>query len=473
MKTIAVTIPFGMSARNLLRSDFFKTMKDKSRVVIFSPFSTDAAFRQEFGGEHVFFEPLEFKSGLLEKVVRRIVDPVETWAFTKRTQIKTLLIYRDWLRAQRPLRYLRIRLLALLFGNRCFVGPLRLLYRRLLRHDAYAQVFSRYNVDLLFVTHLFNLADQQVAVSARDAGVPIIGMPHSWDNLTSKSGIRQGTNPDPGRTIPVRFDRMIVWNGIQRQELKDYYGYKDDEIFTSGIPQFDAYARREKILTRSEFLKQAGGDPQKKTILYAAGTPQYMRHQDEVVDVLIEIVRSGRLPEPVQLVVRHHPNRMAIESLKSLEAKYKNDPSIIFSHPPLLYTALSDRVWTAGRGDEYDLAHTLAASDVVITMASTITLDASAFDRPIINIVFDGRKEEPYFDSLKKTMEFTHYAKITETGAFVSVHNAGELEAALSRYLSNPGFESRERATLLKRVTGAVDGLAGKRIGEFLLDFVR
>ena len=58
MKTIFLFLRQGISNRNLLRTDFLKTLKDNPevRTVILSPIGDDPGFRQEFEAPNVCVE---------------------------------------------------------------------------------------------------------------------------------------------------------------------------------------------------------------------------------------------------------------------------------------------------------------------------------------------------------------------------------------------------------------------------------
>ena len=58
-KTFFMTISVGMIARNLLHNDFYKLLKEKYRIVMFTPLYNDTEFIKEFGGDGVEFHDLK------------------------------------------------------------------------------------------------------------------------------------------------------------------------------------------------------------------------------------------------------------------------------------------------------------------------------------------------------------------------------------------------------------------------------
>jgi hypothetical protein len=63
------------------------------------------------------------------------------------------------------------------------------------------------------------------------------------------------------------------------------------------------------------------------------------------------------------------------------------------------------------------LGDTLAHADVVVNVASTISIEACIFDTPVVNICFDGPEPSPYVTSARRYYSFTHYVNITRRNA--------------------------------------------------------
>jgi CDP-glycerol glycerophosphotransferase (TagB/SpsB family) len=471
-KTIAISLPFGMSVRNFLcNKGFTETLLKSCRVIVFSPFSEDSSFQAAHAHHDISFEKLQYQTSLWGRIIRKLVDPINTWKFTRQTKIETITIFKNWLQHEKPVLYFFRYLLSITFGIPPLYQLINYFHARNFVSRDIIEKLKKHQVDLVFITHLHNLADQQVAMCAKELKIPLVGMPHSWDNLTSKSGIRQGTNHEPGRTIPFKLDKVIVWNEILKQELIDFYGYDEKDISISGIPQFDAYADKDRLMPRNTFCQKLGLDPSRKIILYAAGSPQYMLYQDQIIEILVNIVHDNDLHQPAQLLIRHHPNEKAIQTLSHLESKYREDPHVIFHKPSSMYTALVDVTWNDSEDDVFELANMIHASDVIVTMTSTIFLDSSAFDKPVVNLAFDGYEKAPYFSSIRKCLDFTHIKKIVPIGAFRTTWGIEELKNEINRYLDNPNMESKERRTLVERECFRCDGQSAKRIAEFLIDY--
>ena len=112
-----------------------------------------------------------------------------------------------------------------------------------------------------------------------------------------------------------------------------------------------------------------------------------------------------------------------------------------------------------------ELRDTLFHSDVVINTCSSISLDATAMNKPVINIGFDLEQKE-YLFSIKRYYDFNHFKPVVETGATKLALCFNELIHFILRYLNNPELENEERAQLRHNMCYKVDGQSSKRIAD-------
>src|SRR5690606_32252148 len=74
--------------------------------------------------------------------------------------------------------------------------------------------------------------------------------------------------------------------------------------------------------------------------------------------------------------------------------------------------------WVPRDDNTTHLARTMKYSDVVINIASTITIDAACFDTPVINIAYDMKQDErEYTGSVARYYNYTHYNHVVRVGA--------------------------------------------------------
>jgi len=464
-KTIFISIPYGMSGRNILRSEAFRILKDKFRIVVLSPLYADENFKIEFESDSVILRELPKRLSLLFRVYRKFLDAVEGYYFTRKTKIESLLILEQCLKRQKPLVYVFRSLIGALLGKRSSsVEVLRRLQKILINSNYYNNLFKEFSPCLVFLTHPIALEEAPLAFQAKQNGVRVVAMIHSWDNLTAKSGMRTVTSNKSGRMLPDKFDRVIVWNEIIRQELIDYYGYAPDEVFISGIPQFDFYFNHSFSL-RESFFGRMGGDPKKKLILYAAGSPLLLPKQNEILEMLVKAISDNKFSEPCQLIIRAHPG----SNMKSLKDRYCDNRNIFFDQPGIADSATSySKGWKGNNEEQVNLAEVIYHSDVTVNIFSTMSLDAAVLDKPIVCVGFDGHENYSYYSSILKFYDFTHYKAIMKTGGVRLAKSIEELINYINEYLKDPGLDTQGRKRIREEQLFYLDGKSGRRIGEFI-----
>ncbi len=83
---------------------------------------------------------------------------------------------------------------------------------------------------------------------------------------------------------------------------------------------------------------------------------------------------------------------------------------LAFSYP-------ARRRWDPTWSDMIQLAQTLYHSDVLVNVASTISLDAAYLDKPIVCVAFDGNdRRKSYFESCRRIYDFTCWQNVVRCG---------------------------------------------------------
>lgn len=449
-KTIFISIPLGFAVRNILRTSVIQELRERYRVVIFSPSGETKAFTKQFEGPNTFFSKLHpYHAALVENVLTSFAielfyskNFVKTFETRKRTHPRSVVTK-------------IIGLIAKVTPGKFHVIDFILhVLDRIYPDNVYSEVFKQLSPDLVFISHPYDQTQLPFIRQAKKRGVPIIGMILSWDNLTSHP------------LLPTRFDKVLVWNEFLREQLITYYGYGSNQIELTGIPQFDIYADPAKREKREEFFSKIGRDPSKRLITYTTSPIAISPYEHEIIHSLYQIISSGKLPWPCQLLVRFHP--------RDDQTRYGNLQGLdIAFDQPGTKSALYDDKWEPNETDMIHLASTLDYSDVIVNVASTITIDAAPFDTPVINIGYDGYHELPYLQSvLRYYYEYTHYIQIMKTGGFWVVKSPEELLKAISRYLENPRLHQEGRRRIVDEFCYRIDGKSGSRVAKAIIDFI-
>ncbi len=464
MKTFFLSLPYGMSARNFLRSDFYPTLKKNNKLIVFTPLANDAAFKSEFNDPNVVFEHVPQIANPLLTLISKILSIIQGYWFTRKHSIKTLEVLEGQLRAERPLRYALYWLIAAI-GRLPPIERLLLTAQRLmLVNIPLTSLIARHKPDLIFVSHGFVQEEVEIALVAKKLKIPVTYMVHSWDNLTCKSGLKQITSWDIGRMLPVDlYGRFITWNEVLAQELVELYNVPRERIDLSGIPQFDVYTSVGKQSTRKNFLKGIGADPDKKLIYYLATSPTIVHDQLTVIRGIVTSMRAGRFGAPCQLLIRFHPRT----DMSGWVTEFKG-PDVFFQQPSVAYSALPvNSGWQPEKNNTSDLGESLFYADVVINAYSTTAIDAAAFDKPVICVGYDGdTANQQMVDNFYAT---THYSKLLQRGGITVASSPRELEEAIDAYLKDPHKDADGRARIRADYIYKLDGHSGARVAEILL----
>jgi hypothetical protein len=450
-KTMFIVLDAGTAIRNILRTDVLRVLRecDWLRIVIFSPIA-DAEFKAEFESENVVVEPLQlWKPNGLVKTLRSLRKDVwgrqfELARFNEKRTKKT--------------RLLNSLLIRLMLGN-ADQEKIRRAVRRLEEYEARvtprlgSEYFDKYKPDLVFYTTIYS-RDLCLEIGAKQRGIKSVAFILSWDNPTTKG------------PFPVRPDRAVLWNDILKTELMNYHEFKSEQLCVAGVPQFDIYTDRQQFLGKEEFFRKWKLDPRKMLLTYTTGTPGTAPFDDEIVELLYERMRAGAFKQECQLLVRLHP-----KDIYDVYKRFENLPDLVLQRPGR--AARTNDSWNPTHEDMYGLAELMCYSNVVINIASTITIDAAAFDTPIVNVAFDGFEEKPYEQSCRRYYDYEHYRRVVQTGGFKISYNLDELVSHIQQYLDDPTLDAAGRARIREEQAFKLDGQAGRRIAEYLIECLR
>lgn len=462
-KTIFISIPMGIIARNILRTDVFPILKAQKdlRIVLILPPNVDPHFRKEIESDNVVIEEWRgrvragpFRHFILYPFMRNLV-------FTQTSKIISL--YGS--KAHRP-KYNPFRC----FFKLIFFQPLsKIIFLKRFcrwlndnffsRYDkVYEPLFDKYQPSLVFVTDLLHEPICQTLVRiARRRGILSIGMVKSWDNLDKSLLI----------TLP---DIFLVWNEKMRDDLIKLQDVKPEKIIMTGIPQFDIYKRKEIFLSREEYCRQTGIDPQKRIIFFGSAGSSF-HYDDEFVDILYQLLTEGAFKKDCVLLVRPHFHHEAEFKVGRFEKFRKYYPQIVIDRPDRMSQCFfGSQGWDPSFEDMVHLANNLYHCDLLVTTFSTLSIDAAVFDKPIINVAFDGHKKRTKIESCLRIFKYNHYQEVIKTGGVKLVHNKGELKEAINQYLENPSLDREKREKLRQRFCYLLDGKSSQRIGQSILD---
>ncbi len=427
---VLLSIPHGAAAGNILRRgllDRLLAAAPSIRIVLLSPLVKDSGFVSEFSNSRVSFEdlPLHVPTGM-EARLRALIQA----GYLDSGISESVKIRKAEALEKKTIRWIRAkRLLAGAIAPSMIRKASRYaLSDRLVSHPWVERLFDRYRPALLVASSPgLILSEVPLLRTAVRRRVRSVVVDPSWDNFTNK-------------LMPVRrVDRLIVWNDLMKSQAVSLHGYQPDEIRVAGAPQFDLYFHDGVITPRDVFLRGIGGDPDRRLITLTTTPLELYSHYDHIIRRLIREVAANGWKTPSQILVRVHP-RDDLGRYKEFDGQ----PHVIIEKPFRQSARAGDGMAVDVTVEsQRHLANTMRHSDVIVSVASTIAIEAAIFDTPIVNVAFDGDTPSPFARSARRYLRFTHFANVTSRGAVSVANTPEEMVAQIGRIPRRPFTRSR------------------------------
>ncbi len=410
MTTILLTVQTGMVVRDLLRCGPLERIigHPNARLVLLTRGVRDPAFLAEFRHQQievVAHQPYAPTPMVWRLMNRRWRHARTAWQADAIHQIEERLMppaYDDLLRAYRP---------ALVVSG----DPLR-------------------------------PADANLIAAAHRHDVPALGSVRSWDNIL--------------KHLRTRPDHLTVWNAINAREAVEVDRFRPEQVTQVGAPQLDVYFRQ-KPPSREAFCADMGLDPRKPILVLATSSFTYDSDQTYLIDLVLEAVRSAEIRQPVQVVLRLHPDDRVGRYLK-----YRHAPEVVLDIPERYLATLG---WTMDEADMAHMAALLYHANAMVNFATTVTLECAIVDTPTLLVAFspiDPEEMERYVVGLHFRM---HYRGLVERDLVPIAWNRAELVAWINRYLEDPSLYRAQRAQIVREWVQFTDGRSGERLAEAIL----
>lgn len=456
--TIVVLSSLGFVVRNYMMGGFMNTLRPHARVFLCSPLYNDEGFcgaMRERGAEvHPLESPDVDRAWQRARSWRHAAHVARVDNATWRMKHSTRHHDIGW--SERIKNGMILGILRRTSGPRLLAWMDRCEGRHALKSPAalrYREWFFRLRPSLVFSPAPL-MPDEWVPLQvARLMGIPTALAVLSWDNLSTKA------------RLPLPCEAYLVWSPAMRDELQSAYPeISPDRIHVVGPPQFDYYFDPKYHMDREAFLTALGGDARRSLVVYAGVTPSLMPEEHEIVTQLARDIREGKIGHRPQLLIRLHP--------KDDAGRYGE---LIKAHPEVMIVAPGQHSrgeitrWQPNEEDIKSLVNTVSHSDVLIDVASTMTIDAALMDRPVVNVRYHFRPPETRPPWGVFIYDTTHYAPLITTGGFRMAHSPSELVEHVNRYLDDPSLDRDGRRRLAGLVCGTLDGRAGERSAETLL----
>jgi hypothetical protein len=116
----------------------------------------------------------------------------------------------------------------------------------------------------------------------------------------------------------------------------------------------------------------------------------------------------------------------------------------------------------------------MAYSDVMVTVYSTMVVEASIHGTPVVSLCIDSPEGWPgrFTLPLSQIGGWPTHLRFRQSGAGQEAVDQASLRAAINRYLEQPGIDRDARDAFIARECTYTDGNAAKHTAEFLLSLL-
>ena len=264
-------------------------------------------------------------------------------------------------------------------------------------------LIDKHSPDLIVTgTPGYNRNDIHLLRAAKRKHIPTATVMLSWDNLSSK-GYMGG--------VP---DHLLVWSDLMADEAVKYHNYPRERIRWCGAAQFDHYAGFRDRFDRAAWRRQHAIPEGRPLIVYGTINPQILPHEADILKSIVTAMCSGAFKAKPYLWIRLHPQVMSGYTKGRLQPFRDLASEDVRVEEPEVQSA--KLAWDLPREDSEHLTQLIAAADVLATPGSTLMIDAACAGSPVVNVLFDGEGTIPPAMSIKRFANYSHHAKILETG---------------------------------------------------------
>jgi hypothetical protein len=468
-KRVFISADHGLAIVYFLQSDVVKTLLEGgAEVVLLTDDSLKEKITQRFGRPGLTIE------GLRLKEARRYLQQEQTtqqWWLdffrragpSRRMNLETVNNYVNWVEFEAPPKRKALfplvkATLGVLRRSKTARRKLVDLQKRFTPH-LYDDLFERYRPDLVVASTAGWRLDRYLLRDAAARGLTTGAIVLGWDNPSSHAL--------PGAKI----DYISCWSEAQKQELIQGSDWEPERIHIGGIPSYDGYFEKRWLMPREDYFKLHNLDPQRKLLGYACSFVTYSPNIQNIA-ALARMVASDSLAEPSQLLVRLHPNHFTDvkrwanerEQIRALVNEY---PHVHLVEPVPLGGELG---YYSGE-DMPEKSSMMAHSDVFLTVYSTMAVEASIHETPIVSAVINSPNGWPgeYSLPLTEIGGWPTHSRFRESGAGKVAAGEGRLLQAINAYLKDPHLDREAQRAFVKQECTYTDGSAGRCTGQYLL----
>ncbi len=190
----------------------------------------------------------------------------------------------------------------------------------------------------------------------------------------------------------------------------------------------------------SEYFRLHNLDPQRKLLCYASSFVSWSPNLQNV-EALADLVVSDRLAAPSQLLVRLHPIHMSghyvAEADRIRQLAHQHEHIHVVEPVPI-----GELGYYSGE-DMAEKTSMMAHSDIFLTVYSTMCVEASFQERPIVSVCIDLPTGWPgkYWVPMSQIHVWPTHSRFYNSGAGRTAFDSDQLRQTIDRYLVDPAAD--------------------------------
>ena len=460
-KKIFILLPDGVGLRNFAYTDFYRNGEDRGLELVFwnnSAFDLERLGFKEIKIQNAKGYPLTdiYKKARVQIDLnlncRKFKDKVyESYRFPLQTDSLANLI-----------KFIGIRVLTLLYSSESGIEKIRrAIFKFEQKTDYYKnclEVLKKEKPDFVFCTNQRTTVALAPILAAEKLGIPTGTFIFSWDNI-------------PKATLVLEPKYYFVWSDHMKNELLSYYSFiAENQIRVTGTPQFEMHSPTGKIESKENFFRSYNLDLSKKYICYSGDdittSPNDPIYLEDTAKAVIELNKKGHA---LGIIFRRCP----VDFSDRFDEVLKQYQDVIVSIDPKWEK--TGNVWNSVLPTKEDMflqMNTIAHSEMVINLGSSMVFDFVAFAKPCAYVNYDIPDKFERNRSVKDIYNFVHFRSMPSKECVLWIDAPEAIEKVITNGLTASEKTVRNAHQWFEKINQQPHNQASIRILKAIEDII-
>ena len=423
---IFILLPDGIGLRNFAYTDFYKKGLEQGFNIVFwnnTMFDLSALEFKEIAISNAKTHPL---TDILKKArvqidlnlnIEKEKDPIyNSYRFP--------FSYRN---AKETFKSLAVRAVTFLYSSTNGVIKIRSRIFKLERKTMYYQncleTLKTERPAIVFCTNQRTVSAIAPILAAQDLNIPTATFIFSWDNL-------------PKATLVLEPDYYFVWSDHMKKQLRHYYPFiTENQVIVTGTPQFETHTYGRNLESKEAFFLKHNLDISKRYICYSGddittspNDPQYL------ADTARAVRRLNDQGHSLGIIFRRCP----VDFSDRFDRVLRENEDIMTAIEPQ-WKKIGGQ-WNAILPTAEDLElqmNTIAHSEMVINLGSSMIFDYISYEKPCAYINYDIPNSGNPNWSVRQIYKFIHFRSMPSPDAVFWINDPESISEIILAGLKN------------------------------------